>query len=326
MNENDALIALGATDLRITPLGIGALSWGDRLFWGFGRGYQQADVQEAFDTSLEAGINFFDTAEVYGQGRSERLIGEFIHRPQTESAHSPLNSLQPVIATKFMPYPWRLQQSNLKKALQASLKRLAVESVDLYQIHWPLPPLSVETWAEGLAGIVRDGLARAVGVSNYSELQMRRAFLTLQKHGFPLASNQVEYNLLNRKAETNGLLKACQEMNVTLIAYSPLAMGTLSGKYTPDNPPPGVRGRRYPRSLLVRLQPMIRRLQQMGQDHGGKTPAQVALNWVICKGAVPIPGAKNARQARENTSALGWRLTADEVAALDEASAQLNNE
>lgn len=326
MNENDTLIALGTTDLRITPLGIGAWSWGDRLVWGFGRGYQQTDVQEAFDTSLEAGINFFDTAEVYGQGRSERLIGELIHRPPTARDHPSLGSLQPVIATKFMPYPWRLQQGSLKKALQASLKRLAVESVDLYQIHWPLPPLSVETWAEGLARIVQEGLARAVGVSNYSELQMRRAYLTLQKHGIPLASNQVEYNLLNRKAESNGLLKTCHEMNVTLIAYSPLAMGALSGKYTPENPPPGVRGRRYPRSLLVRLQPLIRRLQQIGQDHGGKTPAQVALNWVICKGAVPIPGAKNARQARENTSALSWRLTTDEVAALDEASDQLTNE
>ncbi len=230
MSEQDGLIALGATDLRISPLGIGAWSWGDRLFWGFGRGYQQIDVQEAFDTSLEAGINFFDTAEVYGQGRSERLLGEFIHRPHTGSAHPSRGSLQPVIATKFMPYPWRLRQSSMQKALQASLKRLAVESVDLYQIHWPLPPLSVETWAEGLARIVQAGLARAVGVSNYSELQMRRTYLTLQKHGIPLASNQVEYNLLNRKAESNGLLKACHEMNVTLIAYSPLAMGALSGK------------------------------------------------------------------------------------------------
>jgi aryl-alcohol dehydrogenase-like predicted oxidoreductase len=114
-------------------------------------------------------------------------------------------------------------------------------------------------------------------------------------------------------------LKTCQELKITLIAYSPLAKGMLTGKYTPQNPPPGPRGIKYGH-MLEAIQPLIRLEREIGQAHGGKTPAQVALNWLICKGAVPIPGAKNAGQLAENVGALGWRLDESEVTALDAAS------
>jgi aryl-alcohol dehydrogenase-like predicted oxidoreductase len=317
MNESidqpNQTVQLGTTEIKIPPMGTGVWEWGDSSFWGYGRTYQEADVQAAFQASLEAGINYFDTAEGYGRGKSERLLGKFIHAGG-----------QPVIvATKYLPYPWRLRKKSLINALKESLERLELPLVDLYQIHWPIPPLSVETWADALADAAQSGLARAVGVSNYNEEQMRRTYLALSKRGVPLASNQVEYSLLNRKVEMNGLLKVCQELGVTLIAYSPIAKGVLTGKYTPEKTPPGMRGRIYNRNRLVRAQPLIHLMRETGQAHGGKSPAQIALNWLLCKGTVPIPGAKNARQLQENVGALGWRLTDEEVARLDEASAKV---
>ena len=151
---------------------------------------------------------------------------------------------------------------------------------------------------------------------------MLQAYSALARHDVPLASNQVEYHLLDRRIEKNGLLQRSKELDVRLIAYSPLAMGLLTGKYSVDSPPPGMRGRRFGR-ILPKLPALLTLMTQIGQDHGGKTNAQVALNWCICKGTMPIPGAKKASQAEQNAGALGWKLTDDEVAALDEASDKL---
>lgn len=307
-------VQLGKTDLRVTPLGVGTWQWGDSLFWGYGKSYAAGEIQAAFDASLAAGITFFDTAEVYGQGKSERFLGQFING----------NGDRPVIATKFMPLPWRMGRGQLLDALRKSLERLGLSQVDLYQIHWPFPPRPVEFWAGALADAVAAGLTRAVGVSNYSADQMRRAHEVLAQRGVPLASNQVEYSLLHRAPERNGLVDACRELGVTLIAYSPLRKGLLTGKYTPAHPPPGFRSRIARGEQLAEIQPLIALLRAIGAAHGGKTSGQVALNWTICKGAIPIPGAKNARQAQDNAGALGWRLTGDEVAALDAASARLS--
>jgi aryl-alcohol dehydrogenase-like predicted oxidoreductase len=130
---------------------------------------------------------------------------------------------------------------------------------------------------------------------------------------------------LNRNIEAENMLEVCEELGITVIAYSPLAQGLLTGKYSPENIPSGVRGRRYSRKYLTSIQPLIRILRNIGFKHDGKTPAQVALNWNICKGTVPIPGAKNAQQVLDNIGALGWRLTSDEVAVLDEAGELVQN-
>ncbi len=302
-----------STSLQVfenVEIGIGTWAWGDRIFWGFGNGYGDQDLREAFDLCCQRGFNFFDTAEVYGQGRSERLLGKFM-----QETNYPVR-----IATKFMPFPWRLSKKSLRRALLASLKRLERDKVELYQIHWPFPPVRIETWMEGLAEAVQDGLVEAVGVSNYDRAQTQRAFESLSRLGVRLASNQVEYHLLNRKVEKDGLLRQCQELGVRLIAYSPLAQGALTGKYSPQNPMRGFRERRYNRRLLERIQPLIQKMRQIGQEHGGKTPSQVAINWVICKGALPIPGIKNLRQAEDILGSVGWRLTEQEVAELDEWS------
>ena len=303
-------ISLGKTAVQITPLGIGAWSWGDKLFWGFGSGYGDADCKTAFDASVAAGVNFFDSAELYGFGHSEMLLGQL--------ARGTNDSL--VVATKFFPYPWRLRRANFTAALRASLKRMGFGRVDLYQIHQAIPPVAIETWVDALGDAVQAGLTRAAGVSNYNADQTRRAFDVLGKRGIPLASNQVKYSLLDRHIERDGTMQACRELGVTIIAYSPIEMGLLTGKYTAQNPPRGARSFRYNRNYLDKIQPVIARLREIGAAHRGKTPAQVALNWAMCKGTVPIPGAKNARQAEENVGALGWRLSDDEVATLDAAS------
>ena len=149
---------------------------------------------------------------------------------------------------------------------------------------------------------------------------MRMAFEQLAARGVRLASNQVEYSLLRRGVEFNGVLDACRELNVKLIAYRPLASGVLSGKYTPDAPPPGVRRLRFRRALLSGLAPLVTLLAEIGRANGNRTRNQVALNWLICQGALPIPGSVSAAQASENAGAAGWRLRPADVAALSEAS------
>jgi aryl-alcohol dehydrogenase-like predicted oxidoreductase len=295
--------------LHAIEMGLGAWQWGDRVVWQYGHGYGDKEVREAFQTSLREGIRFVDTAEIYGNGRSEQLLGQFLKETD-----------QPVlIATKFLPFPWRLTKATIPRALKASLSRLGVESVDLYQIHWPTPLMSIDTMMDGLAECVKSGLTRTVGVSNFGQSRMLASYSALARHAIPLASNQVHYSLLNRTVEKNGTLARCKELGIRLIAYSPIEKGLLTGKYSVDSPPPGSRSRTYT-GLLPKIGPLIRLMTQIGQDHGGKSNTQVALNWVICKGALPIPGAKNAEQAQENAVSLGWRLTESEAARLDEAS------
>jgi len=295
--------------LHAVEMGLGAWQWGDRLIWQYGQNYSDEDCRRAFLVSLEQGIRFIDTAEVYGSGRSERLLGQFMRE-----------SDQPVlVATKYFPFPWRLTKNSLIRALKRSLERIGVETIDLYQIHQPISLLPVDTLMGALAATVQEGLARTVGVSNYEESQMLRAYSALARKDIPLASNQVRYSLLNRSIEMNGLLARCHELGIRVIAYSPIEKGLLTGKYSPENPPPGVRGQRYA-SLLPKIGPLLKLMTEIGQEHGGKSKAQVALNWCICKGTMPIPGAKNASQAEENAGALGWKLSEEEIVKLDEVS------
>jgi aryl-alcohol dehydrogenase-like predicted oxidoreductase len=302
------IIAIGRTDLRVTPLGVGTWQWGDR-YWRFGGEYGLPDVEAAYRASREAGIDFFDTAEIYGRGESERILGALVGHDQS----------QVVVATKFAPLPTRWTARHVTRALDASLKRLGMPRVDLYQIHWPYSLMQIDMLMNALADQVGAGKVRAVGVSNYSVRQMRHAHAVLARRGIPLASNQVHYSLLHRAPERNGVLAACSELEVRLIAYSPLEQGILTGKYHRGAASPrGARGMvgAYRPSALRASLPLIERLEQIGVAHGGKTPSQVALNWLMRCGALPIPGAKTAAQASANAGALGWDLTDEEFAQL----------
>ncbi|WP_044204993.1 aldo/keto reductase [Coleofasciculus chthonoplastes] len=298
----------------LTSVGIGTWAWGDTLFWGYGKDYGVSQVRDAFAATLDAGVSFFDTAEVYGLGESESLLGQFMKefgRPAQ-------------IATKYFPVPWRFTSQSVSDALTASLKRLQVEQIELYQVHSPFSFfMSQETLMNALADEVQRGRIASVGVSNYSAEQMREAHGYLAARGIPLAVNQVQYSLLERKIERNGVLDTARELGVTILAYSPLAQGLLTGKYTPENyvKPTGARSLdpRFSKGGLEKIAPVIKLLRQLGEKYD-RTPAQVALNWLIAQGVVPIPGAKTAQQAQQNAGALGWSLTPEEVEQLDQVT------
>jgi aryl-alcohol dehydrogenase-like predicted oxidoreductase len=300
------------SELDQFEMGIGTWAWGDKGVWGYGENYNDSDLLQTFLAAVNAGAYFFDTAEVYGSGLSETYLGRFMkERPNVKF----------YTATKFMPFPWKVSTSELFKSLKASLKRLDIPQVSLYQIHFPMPFRSIEAWMEPLAAAVKEGLVKEVGVSNYSRSQMLRAQDALGKHGIPLTSNQVQYSLVRRKMEFNGVLDECKKSNIKLIAFSPLGMGMLSGKYTPQNPPKGPR-RIFYFNQLGRIQVLVKRLKEIGETHGGKTCNQVALNWLLRKGVLPIPGAKSAEQVKENLGSIGWRLTGAEMTELDELSSK----
>jgi aryl-alcohol dehydrogenase-like predicted oxidoreductase len=285
-NTVENVIALGATDVRVSPVGVGTNKWGSR---------GQTDPGQTFDALAAAGITFFDTAEVYMLGASELTIGRCVKQ----------SGRRPTILTKFFPMPWRLGKVSLRAALKRSLARLQLPQVDVYLLHFPWGPVPLETWVNGLADAAKDGLTRAVGISNCNPDQMRRAHAVLSSRGVPLACNEVEYSLLKRGPERSGLLSLCRELGVTLIAYRPLASGALVGRGAEASD-------QKPGSLADVA-------NRIGQSHG-KSPSQVAINWVLCKGALPIPGARDPRHAQENAGAMGWRLSAAEVAELDAAS------
>ena len=305
-------IRIGASGVEAPALGVGTWAWGDKLTWQYGRSHGKEDVVAAFHASLSAGLRLFDTAEVYGTGTSERLLGELVSTVQT-----PI-----LIASKFAPLPHRWTAGSIRRALHGSLRRLQVDCIDLYQVHWYLPTIRIETLMNVLADAVEEGKIRAIGVSNYRESRMRLAHEVLAKRGLALASNQVEYHLLNRECEHNGVLQACQELGITLIAYSPLGKGRLTGKYRPGTAVSGARQRlkSFSSEQLAAAMPTVDLLTEIGAAHG-KTAGQVALNWLVRHpGVLPIPGAKNARQATENAGALGWEMTAEEADALDRVS------
>ncbi len=305
-------ISLGNHDVQVTPLGVGTWSWGDRLFWDYGKEYDQTQVREAFQASVEAGVTLFDTAEVYGLGESERLLGNFVRESEGKSA----------IATKYFPLPWRIFGQSVTDALTESLKRLQMDTISLYQVHTPFTFLmSQKTLMEALAKAVQNGQIKAVGVSNYSASQMREAHQILQQYDVPLATNQVPYSLLNRKIESNGILETAQGLGVKIIAYSPLAQGLLTGKYTGQENPTGARrlDSKFKSSGINRIAPVLNGLRELAEAYQ-KTPAQVALNWLMMQGTIPIPGAKNADQAQQNAGALGWQLAPEDVEKLEQVS------
>ena len=308
---------LGQSTLRVPRMGIGVMTWGDakglarlhpaKTAYGGAEGLEEE--KRALEVSLEAGIDLFDTAAFYSGGASERRLGE-LTRGKTV-----------LIATKF-PGGFSFKTEDLPKELDANLARLGRDSIDLYQHHFPAKNVSIPKLMDLLADAVEAGKVKTVGVSNYSAEQMREAHAALAKRGIPLASNQVEYSLLHRQPEGNGVLDACRELGITLIAYTPLAGGALTGKYSATRRASGLRRfmPNFSRKTMEALQPVIALLRQIGERYS-KTPSQVALRWLIENPVVlPIPGAKNSKQAIENAGALSFALTPEEVNALSQAT------
>jgi len=307
---------LGGSDVLVPRVGVGAMTWGEahglarlhpaKIAYGGAEG--RTEETGAWEASIAAGATLFDTAAMYAGGASERRLGE-------------LHNDQALIATKFPATFWATAE-DMPGQLAASLSRLRRDHVDLYQHHFPSRRVDIPRLMDLMADAVAAGQVRAVGVSNYSAEQMRQAHAALAARGVPLASNQVEYSLLHRRPETNGVLEACRELGVTLIAYQPLASGALTGRYTARNRPRGLRryAKPFRRRNLAALESITALLRQIGERYG-KTAGQVALRWLIENDMVlPIPGAKNRSQAAANAEALTFRLTAEDVDALASAT------
>jgi aryl-alcohol dehydrogenase-like predicted oxidoreductase len=312
---------LGRTSIAITPIGLGCwqFSSGFGLVGGFWEALPQETVDEIVRASLDGGINWFDTAEAYGRGRSEKALARALGAAGRRDGDV-------VVATKWWPIP-RTAKS-IGTTIDDRLRCLGGFSIDLHQVHQPFSFSSVEAEMEAMADLVEAKRIRAVGVSNFSASRMRRAHAALEKRGIPLASNQVRYSLVDRGIESNGILAAARELGVTVIAYSPLGQGILSGRFHAD--PALIRSRPGPRrymapfrpSGLARTRPLVEELQRIAAARG-VTPSQVALNWLLHfhgETVVAIPGASRPRHAEEAAGAMAFRLAAEEMARLDDLS------
>ena len=275
----------------------------------------QEDVDKIIKATLDGGINWFDTAEMYGRGSSERALATALCKAGMEH--------DVVIATKWWPLFRTVR--NIPHTIDKRIECLSPCKIDLYQIHMPHAFSSVEAQMNAMAGLVKEGKIRYIGVSNFSAIQMRRAQAALARHGLPLASNQVRFNLVNRNPEQNGVLDTAKELNISLIAYSPLAQGLLTGKFH-KNPElikrlPFMRRMQLGRQI-EKTRNLIKKLEDIAGSHNYSL-SEVALSWAVnYHGNIifAIPGATKIEQVHQNIGALTLKLTQEEMASLDKES------
>ncbi|CAM9853727.1 unnamed protein product [Chrysoparadoxa australica] len=305
--------------LKISPMGLGSWQLGNRVLWQYEEGMDD-EWMNAFDICVKAGINFFDTADSYGNGdlagQSEMLLGRFANRSK--------RSKDIVIASKFAPYPTRIGRGSMYKAALETTERLG-RPLQVGQLHWR-PPLGwqEEAYWDDLIRLKQEGKIKEIGLSNYGPVQLAKAHKYLKERGVQLASNQVQFSLLSRLPLDSGLLELSEELGVRTIAYSPLSLGLLSGKYRPEassssSPlPQGLRGFVFSQ-VLPTTKPLFGEMESIAKARG-KAMSQVAINWTLCKGGLPIVGVKSPQMATENLGALGWALSPAEVDVLDAAA------
>lgn len=305
-------------ELILPQMGCGTWAWGNRLLWGYDQSMDR-QLQEVFDLCVSNGVTLFDTGDSYGTGKlngqSEKLLGKF------EREYQGINKERICLATKLAAYPWRLTPKSMVKAGLASIERMG--RVDLAQMHWSTAnyfPWQEWQLLDGLADLYEQGLIKGVGLSNYGTKRLRQVHQKFSDRHIPIATLQVQYSLLSTYPVTElGLKDTCDELGIKLIAYSPLCLGILTGKYNdPSTYPKGLRGILFKR-LVPEAKPLLDCLSAIAQSRH-KTMAQVAINWCIAKGAMPIPGAKNIKQAQDNIATKDWLLDAGEIAELDRAA------
>lgn len=316
------LVSLGKSQIKITPIGLGCWQFSEGKgfagkYWGAVAEQTMIDIVRA---TLKGGVNWFDTAEAYGWGRSEAALARALKALGKVDGDV-------VIATKWMPV-FRTAHTILR-TIDDRLKNLDGFHIDLHQIHSQYGSFSsLNKQLDAMAQLVSEGKIRSIGVSNFSAKAMRQSYEYLAKQQIPLVSNQMEYNLLNRRIESNGVLEVAKELGITIIAYSPLAQGLLSGKFH-DNPnliktSKGWRRFRpeFQKRGLAKSAPVVEELRRIAARHN-VTPSQVALRWVIQfhgDTVVAIPGATKVKQAEENAGVLHFQLEQEDLIKLDEVS------
>ncbi len=291
---------------RLSAIGLGTWQFGSKD-WGYGSSYTDTEAGRILHRALDLGVNVIDTAEVYGRGNSEQIVGRALGDRRKEA----------FVATKVLPIV--PTAGFVERHGRHSLARLAIETIDLYQIHWPNPIVPISQQMEGMRRLQRTGIVTDVGVSNFSLARWRAAEEAL---GAPVLSNQVQYSLVARKPDAQ-LVPYAQANDRLVIAYSPLGMGMLSGRYTSAHAPSGSARLNNPLFLpdsLDRAQPLIDTVRAVANAHAA-TPAQVALAWVISHdNVIAIPGASSVEQLEANVAAAELELTIDEIATLTRAS------
>ncbi|MHA1616677.1 MAG: aldo/keto reductase [Candidatus Njordarchaeales archaeon] len=294
---------LGKTGIKISRIGIGTWQWGSSS-WGYGKEYTEEDLRQAFETAIEYGINFIDTAEMYGGGKSEELIGEFMEGRREEV----------IVASKVSPN--HLTYRGVLKAFECSSIRLRTDYIDLYYVHWPNPLIPMKWTAKAFLELLEQGKIRAIGVSNFS---LKRMIKFNELVGNQLAANQVEYNLLHREPEKD-LLPYCLEHGITLVAYSPLAKGAVLGKYNEKSLPKDFWRRLstiFTPVNMRRLRPLINTIKEIADNYGVK-PVNVVLRYLIDKGAIPIIGVKRKSHVEDLVLTFDFNMTSDERKLLEE--------
>ncbi|MCY7406180.1 MAG: aldo/keto reductase [Alkalinema sp. CAN_BIN05] len=310
---------MNSSPIVFPAMGCGTWAWGNQVLWGYDAS-MDGELQQVFDRCVASGVTFFDTGDSYGtgklKGKSEQLLGQFSQNYSAENAN------EICLATKLAPYPWRLTSGSIVQAGRASIDRMG--RIDLVQLHWSTgnyAPWLEGSLLDGLAELYEQGLVRGVGLSNFGPKRLKLAYERLRSRGIPILSLQVQYSLLSTYPVTElGLKELCDELGIKMIAYSPLCLGLLTGKYDVKGPfPKGLRSFLFPQ-LLPKITGLLDCLNDIASQRE-KTISQIALNWCICKGIMPIPGAKSLVQADQNIGALGWSLDDGEVDALDKAAA-----
>jgi len=320
MKQILALRSLGKSDLMITPIGLGCWQFSKQknMAGKFWPDMEDALIKQMVKISLEGGINWFDTAEIYGNGASEKALAASL----SDIGKKPGEI---IVATKW--WPMFRTASNILKTIDERLNALSPYPIDLHQVHQPWGFSNEKAEMEAMAELVKQRKIRYVGVSNFSAKQMKSAWEALQKHGIQLVSNQVRYSLLDRKIESNGILQTAKELGITIIAYSPLAQGLVTGKFH-NNPDllKNIGMRKYSSSFkpagLEKSRPLVKAVQELAIKYG-VTPSQIALNWLINfhgETVVAIPGATKESHARENSGAMTFSLSAEDLSLLDKKS------
>ena len=320
---------LGQTDIEVSPIGLGCwqMQQGKGMTGKIWSVLDQSTMDDIVAAALQGGVTWFDTAQAYGNGASERALSAAL-------THREVAPGSVVVATKWLPILKGAR--DIPRTIGTRVECLQPYPIDLFQVHIPWSTSPVRAQMHEMAELVRAGTVRAVGVSNFSASKMKQAGGALEAEGLPLASNQVRINLLDRSIETNGVLDLAREHRVTLIAYSPLAQGILTGRFHDD--PSRARaltwgrrsrltgsGRFLTPEGLARSAPLIDELRAVGEAHGA-TPAQVALAWLVTfygDTVVAIPGASRPEQAADAAAATDLRLTEAELARIDGLSAAI---